>query len=98
VFGLVADTLCSEVRTFRALRLHIEPQTRLYWDLQWRSWTEQTRGTMARAAAAYDVRFEDACADPVGVAIKIAEGLQLWNSVCPDRAKDVSIEAFKASE
>jgi hypothetical protein len=29
--GLVAEKLCYEVRTFRAFRLHTEPQTRLYW-------------------------------------------------------------------
>lgn len=32
VFGVVADTLCDEVRTFRTFRLHADLQTRLYWD------------------------------------------------------------------
>jgi hypothetical protein len=30
--GLATNELCYGVRTFRAFRLHAEPQTRLYWD------------------------------------------------------------------
>ena len=56
----------------------VKPQLVLdFWSSLWRTFVARTRGTLARAHAACEVRFEDICADPVATAAVIADRLQL---------------------
>lgn len=67
-----------------------------FWMELWEAYVRGARHCMARAEASIEVRFEDLCADPVGVLDRIGSALGLGAPVTPERLADIPVEAGKA--
>jgi hypothetical protein len=80
----------------RFLRLDERRPTRTrFWIDLWQAYVEGARRAMAEASAAIEIRFEDLCADPVGVLGQVDAALDLKAGVNAAMLSDAPIEAGK---
>ena len=69
-------------------------RTRFWMDL-WQAYVDGARRGMASAAAAVEIRFEDLCADPVGVLGEVCGALDLPAEVGPEILTEAPIQSGK---
>ena len=80
----------------RFVRLDEERPTRTrFWIDLWQAYVEGARRAMADASAGIEIRFEDLCADPLGVLGQVNAALDLRADVAPAVLADAPIEAGK---
>ena len=80
----------------RFLRLDERQPTRIrFWIDLWRAYVEGARRAMAEAPAAIEIRFEDLCADPVGILGQVDAALDLKATVDSGVLAQAPIDAGK---
>ena len=81
----------------RFVRLDADRPTPIrFWIDLWRAHVEGARQAMETAPSAVEIRFEDLCADPVGVLGLVNSGLGLGARVDAEALSDTAIDAGKS--